>query len=126
MSMSLEQSTIGGKWFKTNVCGMTVYQQMPIQPRCENTGLPIPLKGYQEAVVKEFEQLTKLCVGVPHDERSLMRISSEHGIKPIQTRWVIVQKPDGRVRARLVCKDFKFRAVAEQLCRKVFIHRHLR
>ena len=107
--MSLEQSTIGGKWFKTNVCGMTVYQQMPIQPRCENTGLPIPLKGYQEAVVKEFEQLTKLCVGVPHDERSLMRISSEHGIKPIQTRWVIVQKPDGRVRARLVCKDFKFR-----------------
>ena len=38
-----------------------------------------------------------------------MKVSDEHGIKPIQTRWVIVQKSDGRVRARLVCKDFKFR-----------------
>ncbi len=107
--MSMEQSTVGGKWFKSSVCGMIVYQQMPVQPRCENTGLPIPLKGYQEAVMKEFEQLTKLKVGIPMDERSLMRVSGEHGIRPIQTRWVIVQKADGRVRARLVCKDFKFR-----------------
>ena len=109
--MAMEQSTVGGKWFKTRVCGMTIYQQMPVQPRCENTGLPLPLNGYRDAVVKELEQLTKLKVGIPMDEGRLMRVSKEHDIRPIATRWVAIAKPD-RVRARLVCKDYRYRGGA--------------
>ncbi len=107
--MSMEQSTLGGKWFKSSVCGMTVFQQMPVNPKCENSGQNIPLVGYQEACVKEFEQLTKLKVGTPYEEPELSRLGDHFGVKPIQTRWVIVKKTDGRIRSRLVCKDFKFR-----------------
>lgn len=47
---------------------------MPINPKCENSGQSIPLVGYQEACVKEFEQLMKLKVGTPYEEPELSRL----------------------------------------------------
>ena len=91
--MSMEQSTLGGKWFKSSVCGMTIYQQMPIQPRCENTGFS---KGIRRRSWKNSNNWQNFVW-------EFLRM------KEAWWRLVIVQKPDGRVRARLVCKDFKFR-----------------
>ncbi|CAE7392978.1 RE2, partial [Symbiodinium pilosum] len=105
--LSLEQSTKGSPWFEDAVCGKTAWQQLPSEPVCESTGAALSHEQVEGAMRKEFSQRTKLEVGVPISEREARVIAQETGTKVLPTRWVVVKKHDGRVRARLVVKDLR-------------------
>ena len=63
-------------------------------------------ESLKHAVVKEFDQLTSLEFGDFVSGDDARKIAESAGIRIIATRRVLVQKPD-KVRARLVCKDFR-------------------
>ena len=105
--LSFEQSTKGGPWFKDTVCGTVVWQQMPLKPHCESTAVDLSHEQVEAAMRKEFSQCTKLAVGRPITEREAHEIASDSCTKILPTRWVLVMKHDGRIRARVVVKDLK-------------------
>ena len=105
--LSFEQSTKGGPWFKDTVCGTVVWQQMPLKPHCESTGVDLSHEQVEAAMRKEFSQCSKLAVGRPITEREAHEIARDGCTRILPTRWVLVMKHDGRIRARLVAKDLK-------------------
>ena len=105
--LQFEQSTRGGPWAEFFLFGRKVKQQLPREPKCETTGVAITHDELCEGLKTELDQLTNLKVGRHVGEQEASTFAKAHGIKPIATRWVIVKKPDGRTRARVVVKDFR-------------------
>ena len=95
------------EWFESELLGKKVWQGISSEPVCEISGKALDRVGLKDAINKEFAQLTKLEVGYwLKDEQEEKSLCQKFGIQVVGTRWVLVQKPD-RVRARLVCKEFR-------------------
>ena len=93
-------------WFESECLGQTIWQSMPKNPTCEATGKPLHPEQLKKGLRTEHQQLTKLMVGTWISEEEAKQGCKQSGTKLLGTRWVLVQKPD-KVRARLVCKDFR-------------------
>ena len=93
-------------WFESQCLGKKIWQSMPRKPLCEATGRPLDVEQLKKGLIREHEQLTKLKVGFWVTDTEAKHGSRRAGSKLLGTRWVLVQKPD-KVRARLVCKDFR-------------------
>ena len=93
-------------WFPVHLFGTQVWQSVKAREVCEINSTVLDHEGLKQAIVKEFAQLTSLEVGDFVSGDDARKIAESAGIRIIATRWVLVQKPD-KVRARLVCKDFR-------------------
>ena len=93
-------------WFESQCLGKKIWQSMPRKPVCEATGRPLDVEQLKKGLIREHEQLTKLKVGFWVTETEAKQGSRRAASKLLGTRWVLVQKPE-KVRARLVCKDFR-------------------
>ena len=86
--LSFEQSTKRGPWFKDTVCGTVVWQQMPLKPHCEPTGVDLSHEQVEAAMRKELSQCSKLAVGRPITEREAHEIARDSCTRILPTRWV--------------------------------------
>ena len=104
--LAFEQNT-SGEYHEMYLNGGLIYQQIGASLRCETTSVFLDEEKVAAAMRTEYKQLTDLAVGELVTEQTARSISSGAGTKIIPCRWVLVQKSDGRVRARIVAKDLK-------------------
>lgn len=93
-------------WFQTKLFGRVVWQSMNSREICETTGAILDQEKLKKAIILEFDQLSILKVGSFLGFRDASYKAEANGVRIIPTRWVLVQKPE-KVRARLVCKDYR-------------------
>ena len=93
-------------WFQTKLFGQDIWQSVKSREVCETTGAVLDQAKLKHAINLEFDQLTVLEVGKFLGFEQANQKAEENGVRIIPTRWVLVQKPD-KVRARLVCKDYR-------------------
>ena len=93
-------------WFQTNLFGRMVWQSVKSREVCEVGGTVLDHESLKKAISLEFDQLSVLKVGNFLSFEEANHKAEANGVRIIPTRWVLVQKPD-KVRARLVCKDFR-------------------
>ena len=104
--LALEQSSSGGRWIEVDLCGQVVKQQIGNGLRCETSGVLLDPIEAEKGFRKEYEQLGKLKVGKVVSETVAHSKSEKAKQRIVGARWVLTKKPD-RVRARVVCKDFR-------------------
>ena len=85
----------------------TIFQQIAPQTRCESSGVILDPNKVAESYQTEYTELSKLGVGEQISEKQAHEISDKAGTKILSSRWVVVLKTTGRVRARVVCRDYK-------------------
>lgn len=97
----------GNVWIEIECMGKKLFQYIGGNETCENTGVNVD--QLSEGLRLEFSQLASpsLKVGDWVDEKGAIQISQRSGLKIVASRWVLVQKNETLVRARLVCKDFR-------------------
>ncbi|CAJ1393588.1 unnamed protein product, partial [Effrenium voratum] len=105
--LAMEQSTRGGEWRPMVFNEQTIFQQIAPQTRCESSGVILDPNKVAESYQTEYTELSKLGVGEQISEKQAHEISDKAGTKILSSRWVVVLKTTGRVRARVVCRDYK-------------------
>ncbi|CAJ1457095.1 unnamed protein product, partial [Effrenium voratum] len=105
--LAVEQSTRGGEWRPMVFNEQTIFQQIAPQTRCESSGVILDPNKVAESYQTEYTELSKLGVGEQISEKQAHEISDKAGTKILSSRWVVVLKTTGRVRARVVCRDYK-------------------
>ena len=103
----VEQRMGNGPWKKEWIGDRQVWFQVPENPHCEVTGAKLKQSDVEAGMRKELQQLSKLKVGTVVGQESAKKKAKASGAKIFATRWVVVRKPNGVVRCRLVVKEFR-------------------
>ena len=103
----VEQRMGNGPWKKEWIGDRQVWFQVPENPHCEVTGAKLKQSDVESGMRKELQQLSKLKVGTVVGQESAKKKAKASGAKIFATRWVVVRKPNGVVRCRLVAKEFR-------------------
>ena len=94
-------------WFKVFAFGVTFWQGVPKDARCELSGAALESVKVRDAMELELKEMSKLEVGTILNEVEARDKAERTGTKILACRWVLSLKTDGRTRARLVTKDFR-------------------
>ena len=92
---------------QSEFCGIWVEVPIPHDVKDETTGDALIPSQVADGVRTELVSLTKLHVGKAISEREGQKLSKQHGVRILASRWVLTQKTDTIARARLVVKDFR-------------------
>ena len=94
-------------WVKVSAFGVTFWQGIPKNARCELSGAALESGKVRDAMELELREMSKLEVGMILSEFAARDKAERTGSKILACRWVLSLKADGRTRARLVTKDFR-------------------